>query len=184
MIPVDLKTNPISIADSKEQCLYYFSSYEGMFEWLKVKLNKAEEKKDTGEIIASKALEWVGKEFNSGMKEQCCYFVRAVLSQAGLNVGVTQKPSDNFLPTGRGYANSLAGDDIGKKVFRKDLQPGDLVFFKNTYGDYPEGTITHIGIYTGSGFFIHRPTSSRPVEKVVLDNYYSGIKFLEGRRLS
>ncbi len=133
--------------------------------------------------IQNKALAWAGKEFKPGITEQCCNFVREVLLEAGYNPGVTEKPSDNYFPTSEGYANSLAGDDIGKKISRKDLEPGDLVFFKNTYGNYPVGVITHVGIYTGEGFFVHRPTAARPVEKKNLDNYYSGSKFVEGRRL-
>jgi len=133
--------------------------------------------------IRDKALAWAGKEFKPGITEQCCNFVREVLLEAGYNPGVTEKPSDNYFPTSEGYANSLAGDDIGKKISRKDLEPGDLVFFKNTYGNYPEGTITHVGIYTGDGYFVHRPTSARPVEEVLLDNYCSGQCFAEGRRL-
>ena len=27
------------------------------------------------------------------------------------------------------------------------VEPGDLIFFKNTYGNWPEGTITHVAIY-------------------------------------
>ena len=179
---IDFKLSPFVIRDYNEDKMYPFSSYEGMLEWLKKKLGTPDII-DTGKVIATKVLAWVGKEFRAGQKEQCCYFVREVLNEAGLSPGVTKSPSDKYLPTGEGYANSLAGDDIGKKISRKDLLPGDLVFFKNTYGEYPEGTITHIGIYTGDGYFVHRSTSAKPVEKLLLDSYYSGTKFIEGRRV-
>jgi len=155
------------------------------FEWLNKKPStgtpaQVEKKKYIdGQKLTSIALDWNGKDFRPGQTEQCCYFVRQCLKQAGITAGITAKPSDG-LTTSEGYASSLAGDDIGLKVEKKDLLPGDLLFFKNTYGDWPEGTITHIGIYTGNGYFIHRPTASRPVEKADLENYGH---FREGRRL-
>lgn len=34
-------------------------------------------------------------------------------------------------------------------------QPGDLIFFANTYGDWPAGTITHVGIYVDENTLLH-----------------------------
>ena len=134
--------------------------------------------------VLSIALEWTGKEFNPGQNEQCCYFVRRVFSLSGIELGVTGEPSDNYFPTDEGYANSLSGDDIGSRIEEiSDLMPGDLVFFKNTYGEWPDGTITHVGIYCGNGEFIHRSTIAGPVEKQSLFSYHEGKKFLEGRRI-
>jgi cell wall-associated NlpC family hydrolase len=39
---------------------------------------------------------------------------------------------------------------VGKPVARKDLQPGDIVFFNG---------LSHVGIYVGHGRFIHSPHS-------------------------
>ncbi len=51
-------------------------------------------------------------------------------------------------------------------VERKDLQPGDLLFF----GDRPEH-ITHTGLYIGNGQFIHDTTREHPgVQVSVLDD--------------
>jgi cell wall-associated NlpC family hydrolase len=134
--------------------------------------------------IISIAFALVGEDFNPGLNEQCCYFVRKVFSLAGKELGVTTDPSDKTFPTDEGYANSLAGDDIGCKIDKiSDLLPGDLVFFKNTYGNWPDGTITHVGIYCGNGEFIHRSTTSQPVEVQALDTYHDGTKFVEGRRV-
>lgn len=55
--------------------------------------------------------------------------------------------------------NSRCADDQAAQmqdegIFSEDINeavPGDLIFFKNTYGDYPEGTITHVGIFAGDG---------------------------------
>lgn len=136
------------------------------------------------EKVMKTAHEWVGREFNPELNEQCCYFVRNIFSLAGMELGVTEKPSDNFFPTGEGYANSLAGDDIGKKINKiSELQEGDLIFFKNTYGNWPDGTITHIGIYSGNEEFIHRSTNYHLVEVQSMKTYHNGTKFLEGRRI-
>ena len=130
---------------------------------------------------------WVGRNFNPGEREQCAAFVRSVFAQADIPLGVATRPSDwrqtAGLPQGPGLANSFAGDDVGELVPRlEQLAPGDVVMFCNTYGDYPAGTITHVGIYVGGGEFVHRPTAARPVEKAALAGYWADV-FAEGRRI-
>jgi probable lipoprotein NlpC len=72
-------------------------------------------------------------------------------------------------------ANSLAGPDMGMPIWRREsLQRGDIVFLYNTYGNFPEGTITHVGIYAGEGAYIHRPTSDRPVTHSALNGRFAG----------
>jgi len=146
--------------------------------------NKKLMDKEMGEKVVLIARSQVGKLFNPGQREQCCYFVRKIFSLAGKEMGVTKSPSDNFFPTDEGYANSLAGDDIGRVINKiSNLIAGDIVFFKNTYGNWPDGTITHVGIYSGNGEFIHRSTESMPVEVQSLETYHGGNKFVEGRRI-
>ncbi len=66
----------------------------------------------------------------------------------------------------------------GVHVDRKDLQPGDLVFFKLS------GTrIDHVGIYVGKGRFIHAPSKHNPVRVDSLNNSWWRRKFKGGRRL-
>lgn len=122
--------------------------------------------------------EWVGHMFRPGVPAQCAYFVRDVFREAGMELPVTAHASDG-LPTGEGYASSFAGDDVGVKVDKLRLQPGDIVMFLNTYGDFPQGTITHVGIYIGNGQMIDRPTSSEPVKQRSVDIFH----FAEARRL-
>jgi hypothetical protein len=60
--------------------------------------------------------------------------------------------------------------DMGSQVGRNDLQPGDLVFFKNTF----RRGLSHTGIYIGGGQFIHAENESTGVRISDLDSdYYS-----------
>lgn len=125
--------------------------------------------------VSEIARSWVGRDFRPGVGEQCMGFVRAVLEQAGhpLADEVTREPVDG-LSTGPMLASSLAGRDLGYPLVgpddRDQLQPGAILFWRNTYGQWPVVTITHVGIYVGGGLFVHRPTMSRPVEQASLSH--------------
>lgn len=70
---------------------------------------------------------------------------------------------------------------FGKYIDKKDLKPGDLVFF-DTDG-VNNGNVTHVGIYLGNGEFIE--ASSGNVMKVViskLEGYYDK-QYVTGRRI-
>lgn len=68
------------------------------------------------------------------------------------------------------------------KVSRSELQPGDLVFFTNTY--HSSKYITHVGIYVGDGKFIHAssPTSGGVIITPLSMSYYS-TRFVGGCRI-
>jgi len=78
---------------------------------------------------------------------------------------IASNPDDVFKDTGEDMANSFAGNEIGPVVEIRDVRAGDIVMFSNTYGDFPEGTITHVGTCVGSNMIVDRPTSSHPVMK-------------------
>jgi cell wall-associated NlpC family hydrolase len=58
------------------------------------------------------------------------------------------------------------------------LQRGDLVFF-NTSG----AAFSHMGIFVGSGQFVHAPSSGGTVRKDALASPYFGPRYLGGRRV-
>ncbi|MEK5079342.1 C40 family peptidase [Solibacillus sp. FSL W7-1436] len=67
----------------------------------------------------------------------------------------------------------------GTKVKKSDLEPGDLVFF-NTSGK----RISHVGIYIGSGKFIHASTSKGVIKTSINDKYYWGKKYVGAKRIA
>ena len=136
--------------------------------------------------IAKAALAWVGREYNSGVREQCMAFVRRCLADAKHPAAekITASPVDGHW-TGRDLASSLAGRDMGQIVLGlANLQAGDVIFFDDTYETgFPPGTITHVGIALSPTEFVHRPTAARPVEKAQFAGYWSS-KFRCGIRLT
>ncbi|MFH1019806.1 MAG: NlpC/P60 family protein [Pseudomonadota bacterium] len=64
--------------------------------------------------------------------------------------------------------NSSAQFQAGSPVRREDLAPGDLVFFA-TNGD---SAVSHVGIYTGNGKFIHAPKKGETIRRSSLRNGY------------
>ncbi len=67
----------------------------------------------------------------------------------------------------------------GTYVEKSDLQPGDFVFFENTY---TEG-ISHVGIYVGNGNFIHASGTDVGVEISSLNEYYYIEHYYGARRI-
>ena len=60
--------------------------------------------------------------------------------------------------------------EMGSQVRQNELEPGDLVFFKNTF----RRGLSHTGIYIGGGQFIHAENESTGVRISDLDSdYYS-----------
>ncbi|HEX5499639.1 MAG TPA: NlpC/P60 family protein, partial [Thermomicrobiales bacterium] len=58
--------------------------------------------------------------------------------------------------------------DMGTKVDRNDLQPGDLVFFQNTF----KPGLTHVGIYIGGDQFVDAENEQTGVVVSSLDDDY------------
>jgi cell wall-associated NlpC family hydrolase len=87
----------------------------------------------------------------------CSGFVSYVFAQIGVSV-----PHSSYAQFGMGTAISISA-----------LQPGDLVFFTGA---------SHVGIYIGSGQFIHAPHTGDVVKISSLSGYYSS-NFAGARRI-
>lgn len=129
--------------------------------------------------VVKVARHWVGRDFHAGQEAQCAAFVRAVFAEAHVPLGNADNPSDrSLLPNandlGPAYADSFAGNDVGAKVSRAEVRPGDIVMYLNTYGNFRPGVITHVAIYVGDGRVVHRPTRARPVSLDPVDLFRIG----------
>ena len=68
------------------------------------------------------------------------------------------------IPVPRTTAAQLARSRVPE---RRDLLPGDLLFFKIEWQKS-----RHVGIYEGNGVFIHAPSSGKKVSRASLNNPY------------
>ena len=66
----------------------------------------------------------------------------------------------------------------GSRVKKKDLLPGDLVFF-DISGSGP----SHVGIYSGGGRMVHAPSTGAKVREESINIKYWTKRFLGGRRI-
>ncbi len=67
---------------------------------------------------------------------------------------------------------------VGKKVSKKDLEPGDLLFFSTS-----SGKVHHVGMYIGDGKMIHAPNASKDVSIVDWKSWDKGGEFSGARRV-
>ena len=74
--------------------------------------------------------------------------------------------------------SSAAMYKCGTPIDKSELEPGDLVFFQNTYTT----GISHVGIYVGNGQFIHSPNRGKVVcfadlySDYYTEHYYGSIR--------
>jgi peptidoglycan DL-endopeptidase CwlO len=69
--------------------------------------------------------------------------------------------------------SSYAQWDAGRRVRRRSLRPGDLVFFG----------MGHVGLYVGGGRFVHAPETGRVVSVNRIDRGWYARTFSGGIRL-
>jgi len=65
----------------------------------------------------------------------------------------------------------------GRPVGLMEMKKGDLVFFSGP----GEAGVSHVGVYTGNGEFIHAPGEYKKIRKDSLDNPYFNRRFLGAR---
>lgn len=113
---------------------------------------------------------WLGTPYKLGGTSKsgvdCSAFVRAVY----LDVYASELPR-----------TAEEQERLGKKIDRKDLQPGDLVFFR-TKGMGPLFKSRHVGVYVGGGEFA-QASGRLGVNIMSLSNRYWSKKYEGARRL-
>lgn len=119
-----------------------------------------------GESLARSAMAYRGAPYRFGSRSggfDCSGLMQTVCAKYGV-----------FLPRA---ANSQFS--VGTPVPKEQIQPGDLVFFQNTY----KRGISHVGIYIGDGQFLHAAGSRKGVVVSRLDEGYHKQHYAGARRL-
>ena len=121
----------------------------------------------TGAQILAEAKKYLGVRYVGGGAGpagfDCSGLVYYVLSQLGYSAYRT--PADQY--------------NHGTYVVKSDLKPGDLVFFAGTGAS----GISHVGIYAGSGQFLHAPNSRSTVSYSDLTAGYWANHYYGARRI-
>lgn len=121
-----------------------------------------------GAMILSEAQKHLGAPYVSGGASpsgfDCSGFVYYVLKQLGYSPYRT--PVDQY--------------NMGTSVTKENLKPGDIVFFANTY----TSGLSHVGIYSGNGQFIHSPNSRSTVSYSDLTTGYWAEHYYGARRMA
>lgn len=106
--------------------------------------------------VLSTANSLLGKPYSYGASGpnsfDCSGFTSYVFNQAGISLPRTVADQAN----------------VGVKVAKNELRPGDLVFFSY----YGGGSIQHVGIYAGGGKFIHSSSSKGVIVTSLSQDYY------------
>jgi cell wall-associated NlpC family hydrolase len=123
---------------------------------------------DGVQATLDEALELLGIRYKRGGSSpdsgfDCSGFVRYVFSES---LGLS-------LPH-----NAAAISQSGERVEKKELQPGDLVFF-NTM----RRAFSHVGIYLGDNRFVHAPRSGARVRIEDMDDRYWSRRYNGARRI-
>ena len=110
-------------------------------------------------------------------------------------IGIRYRFGGNSAETGfdcSGFVRAIYHDAVGhllprkaaeqaqvtQKIDKKELQPGDLVFF-NTM----RRTFSHVGMYVGDGKFIHAPRRGKSVRVESMNSSYWAKRFNGARRV-
>ena len=116
--------------------------------------------------VADTALAFRGVPYRNGGSDpsgfDCSGFTQYVFAQHG--IALPRSVEDQF--------------EEGKKVKPRDLESGDLVFFK-TVSRGP----SHVGIIIGDDQFVHAPSSKGVVRVERLSAEYWSKRFIAGRRV-
>ena len=120
-----------------------------------------------GQAIVSEAKKYLGVPYVWGGSSpsgfDCSGFTQYVMRACGYSINRTA--TDQL--------------DNGYSVSYSNLQPGDLVFFNNTYAT--DAPASHVGIYVGNGQFIHAGSGSVQITDLSMSYYAS--RYVGARRV-
>jgi len=124
------------------------------------------DRSDMGSIAARTAERFVGIPYRWGGDTvvdgmDCSGFARAVYNLCGVNIPRTAREQYR----------------VGDVVGRDELKDGDLVFFGSSAEE-----ITHVGIFVGSGRFVHAPRRGDDIRVSTLDDAYFQKHFVGAKR--
>lgn len=105
-----------------------------------------------------------GANDSSSLNWDCSSFTQFVYKNFGVNIGRTTFEQVN----------------AGREIPISEAQPGDIVLFQNTYTP----GVSHVGIYSGNGKFIHNSSSKKTVVESDLNSDYYKNHFHSVRRVS
>lgn len=109
--------------------------------------------------LVKEATAWLGTPYKYGGN------TRSGVDCSGFVYHVFRNSLDITLPR-----NSGKQHDYCRKISKKDLSTGDLVFFATTRGSKK---VSHVGLYVGDGKMIHASTSRGVVCQNLSDDYYT-----------
>jgi cell wall-associated NlpC family hydrolase len=75
--------------------------------------------------------------------------------------------------------SSREQSEMGAPISKGNLEKGDLVFFNTSHS----GKVSHVGVYIGSGQFIHAPGRGKKIGIGLLDSNYYSKHYAGGRSL-
>jgi cell wall-associated NlpC family hydrolase len=119
-----------------------------------------------GSPVLELAAQFLGQPYRFGSDYgafDCSGFVRRVFLKVGIDLPHSAREQFMF----------------GDRVSRDDLEPGDLVFFRNAR----RRSVTHVGIYVGEDKFVHAATHGGQVQVDSLDESYYAHHYIGARRI-
>ena len=123
---------------------------------------------DTANSLIGKVKYSFGADSIENGVGDCSSFTQYVYSKNGYSIGRTTEQQWKQ----------------GSSVSIENLQPSDLVFFKNTYNSGHTDGVSHVGVYIGNGQFTHNSSSKGVTTSNLSDNYwkehYLGAKRVDG----
>ena len=148
------------VIDFLQQDSYYRSKYTGARRYSNVK-------PEPTSAVAKKAIELIGTPYKNGGDTS------SGLSSYGFIEYVFNNAADIYIPSTRDNQWK-----VGEKVLRENLQPGDIVFFSNTY----KSGLSHNGVYLGNDQFAHVTTSEGVIIDYLDKNSYYNERYTGARR--